>query len=283
MHDFGRALEREEQRARVQLRRGEQLELERRHDAVVPAASAHCPEQVGLVVVIDAAQLAVRGHELHGRQGVRLEAVLAPEPAHAAAERVAGHAHVTRGSRERCEPGRGGLVGHGAPTRAGAHAGAARADVDADLLEVVGTDEQRVLEAVDRPGVVAGGLGGDAQAVLCRVAHRLGYVPGAGDADEGCRLLIVGEVEGLARRVPRIVAGHQDLALDAGLELGEAAALGNQHCVPLFVRYERVNGPDEAEPAGKAVIAAVSVVATAMELPVEELEVEAQVQLPALH
>jgi hypothetical protein len=50
-----------------------------------------------------------------------------------------------------------------------------------------------------------------------------------------------------------------------------------------FVRYERVNGPDEAEPAGKAVIAAVSVVATAMELPVEELEVEAQVQLSALH
>jgi hypothetical protein len=31
------------------------------------------------------------------------------------------------------------------------------------------------------------------------------------------------------------------------------------------------------------VIATVSVVATAMELPVEELEVEAQVQLPALH
>ena len=54
--------------------------------------------------------------------------------------------------------------------------------------------------------------------------------------------------------------------------------------VPLVVvGYERVDGPDEAEPAGKAVIAAVSVVATAVELPVEELQVEAQVQLPALH
>ena len=283
VHDLGRALEREEQRARVELRCGEQLELERRDDAVVAATAAHGPEQVGLVVVVDAAQLAVGGHDLDGREGVGLEAVLAREPAHAAAERVAGHAHVTRGARERREPGGGGAVGHGRPAHARAHAGAARGDVDADLLEVVGPDEQRVLEALDRPGVVPRGLGGDAQAVLGRVAHRLGYVRGARDADHGCRLLVVGQVEGLARRVPRIVAGHQDLAVDAGLELGEAAALGDQHGVPSVVGHERVDGPDQAEPAGKAVIAAVSVVATAAEFPVEDLQVEAQVQLPALH
>jgi hypothetical protein len=45
--------------------------------------------------VADAAQLAVGGDELYGCQRVRLEAVLAAKPAHAAAERVAGDPDVT--------------------------------------------------------------------------------------------------------------------------------------------------------------------------------------------
>ena len=185
--------------------------------------------------MVDAAQLAVCRHELDGREGVGLEAVLARQPAHAAAEGVARDAHVTRGAGQRGEPGRGGGVGHGAPADSGTHTRTARADVDADLLKVVRPDEQRVLEALDRAGVVSRGLRGDAQAVLGRVAHGLGYVVGARHAHEGCRLLVVGQVEGLARRVPGIVAGQHDLSIDAGLELGVTAALGDQHSVPLSV------------------------------------------------
>jgi hypothetical protein len=179
--------------------------------------------------VVDAAQLAVGGHDLDGREGVGLKAVLAAEPADAAAERVAGHAHVTRGAGERREAGRGGRVRDAAPAHARAHPGAALYEVDADLLEVVGSHEQRVLETLDRAGVVARGLRRDPQAVLGGVADGLGHVLGARHPHERCRLLIVGEVEGLPRAVPGVVAGRDDLAVDAGLELGEAAALRDKH------------------------------------------------------
>jgi hypothetical protein len=195
--------------------------IERRDDAEVPAAAAHCPEQVGLVVVVDAAQLAVGRDQLDRGQRVRLEAVLAAKPANPAAERIAGDADVARGARQRRQPGLGGGICHGGPADAGAHAGTARRDVDPDLLERVGPEQERVLEALDRAGVVARPLRGDPQAALCGIADRLGYVVGTGHAHERCRPLVVGEVEGLAGGVPGLVALGEDLAVDAGLEFGE--------------------------------------------------------------
>ena len=61
---LGRALPREEQDAGVDLGDRVQLELERRHDAEVAAAAAQRPEQLGLVLVVDAAELPVGGDEL---------------------------------------------------------------------------------------------------------------------------------------------------------------------------------------------------------------------------
>ena len=66
-----------------------QPELEARRDAEVAAAPADRPEQVGVVVGIDAQQLAVGGHDLGGEQVVDRQAVLADEEADAAAERDA--------------------------------------------------------------------------------------------------------------------------------------------------------------------------------------------------
>jgi hypothetical protein len=118
VHDLGGALVREEQGARVDLRYGEQLELERGDHAVAAAPAAHGPEEVRLVVVVDAAELAVGRDDLDRGQRVGLEAVLAGEPAHAPAERVAGDADVAGRAGERRQAGLGGRVGDGAPADA---------------------------------------------------------------------------------------------------------------------------------------------------------------------
>ncbi len=93
-----RALDREEVGACVELLDLDDVELDRGHDAEVAAAAAQRPEQIGLVLGIDADQLAIGGHELERRDGVRLQPVLAREPSHAAAQRVAGDADVGRGA-----------------------------------------------------------------------------------------------------------------------------------------------------------------------------------------
>ena len=64
-----------------------QAEPEPRRDAEVPAAAADRPEQVRLVLGVDATELAVRGHDVGGQQVVDRQAVLADEVAHAASER----------------------------------------------------------------------------------------------------------------------------------------------------------------------------------------------------
>ena len=82
-------LEREEQRAGVQLIDRVHGELDRRHDPVVATAAAQRPEQVGVMLGVGANELAVGGDELDRRHRIALQAVLAGQPAHAAAERVA--------------------------------------------------------------------------------------------------------------------------------------------------------------------------------------------------
>ena len=89
---------REEVRARVELVDLDDVELDGGHDAEVAAAAAQCPEQLGLVLGVDADQLALGGDELERRDGVGLQPVLAREPPHAATERVAGDADVGRGA-----------------------------------------------------------------------------------------------------------------------------------------------------------------------------------------
>jgi hypothetical protein len=148
--------------------------------------------------------------------------VLASQPAHAAAKRVAGDAHGARRAGERRKAGLGRRVGHRAPADARAHAGAPRRHVDLDLLQPVGADEEGALEAVDRHRVVTGRLRGDAQATLGGVADGLGHVVGVGYADDGGGLLLMKKVERLGRRAEAVVDVGEDLAVDTGLEFGEA-------------------------------------------------------------
>jgi hypothetical protein len=93
---LGRALEREEHRSGVELVHGVDRELDRGHDPEVAAATAQCPEEVGVVLGVRTHEAAVGGDELEGGDGVGLQPILAGEPPHATAERVPGDPDVGR-------------------------------------------------------------------------------------------------------------------------------------------------------------------------------------------
>src|SRR5205085_8630826 len=91
---LGRALEREEQHARVDLAHWVEHDLDRGDHAYAPAPAAHGPEEVGLVALVGADELAVRGDDFDGGHAIGRQPVATGEPAHPAAEGVAHHAHV---------------------------------------------------------------------------------------------------------------------------------------------------------------------------------------------
>ena len=114
----------------------EELELDRRDDAEVAAAAAQREEEVALVRVVDAVELAVGRDDLDRRDRVRREAVLAGQPAHAAAERVAGDADVGRGAVQGDEAVLGRRVDDVLPDGAGADAGLTGLGVDLDVAQL---------------------------------------------------------------------------------------------------------------------------------------------------
>jgi hypothetical protein len=104
LEDLGAALPRPQHHPGVDRRVRVQLDLDGGHDAVVAAAAAQRPEQVGVVVVGGADERAVGGHELDRADAVGGEAVLAGEPREAAAEHVADDADVGARAGQRGEP-----------------------------------------------------------------------------------------------------------------------------------------------------------------------------------
>ena len=228
VHDLGGALPRPPHRAGVELGHGVEGDLHRGHDAEAAAAAAQRPEQVRVVVGVDAAQPPVGGHDLDRQHAVGGQAVLAAEPADAAAEAVADHADVGRGAGQRGEAVLGGGLGDLEPQRAGGDAGAARLGVDLDAAHARGAEQDRVLEVAERAGVVAGALRGDAQPVAARVLDDRDHVVGAlGEGDERGPL-VVREVPGPAGLVPVRVGGADDEASDAVAGGGESGG-GVEH------------------------------------------------------
>jgi len=91
--------------------RGERVqpEAEARRDAEVAPAAAHRPEQVGLLLGVDVAQLSVRSDDLGRDEAVDRQPVLADEKADAAAERQAADpdgSRVSERDREAVRPER---------------------------------------------------------------------------------------------------------------------------------------------------------------------------------
>ncbi len=214
-HGIGAKLGREDEGASVDLADRDQVEVQGGDERVAPAAAAQGPEEVGLVLGVDRALLAVGGDELDRAHAVAGEAVLATEPAEATAEGEAGYADVGRGARHRAKVV---LLRGGAELGdedAGLDPGGLRLGVDLDPAHALGLDQDRPFErARQAEGAVPGPLAGDAQVVLGGEADRLGDVVGA--LDEGDRLgaLVGGEVPGEARLVPVGIARGGNAAGD---------------------------------------------------------------------
>ena len=210
----------------------EELELHRRDDAEVAAAAAQGEEEVALVRVVDAVELAVGRHDLDRGDRVGGHAVLAGEPADAAAERVADDADVRRGAVQGDEAVLGGGADDLLPEHAGADARLAGLGVDLDRAQLVRADEDGVGEVAERGDAVTGALGGDAQAVGLREEHGRLHVVRARRHDDQGRMLLDREVPGRALDVPALVPGGEDGAADGmteGRDVDARAGGGESH------------------------------------------------------
>ncbi len=127
------ARDRPEDRAGHDLRHRMQLDG-RRHDQAEPAAaSAQRVEQLGIVVGVEIADLAVRGEQLHGDDRVRRHAVAPAVEADPAAQQVADRSDGGRGPVEGDQAVRRRRLRDLAPAGAGEDRRAAAVDVDVDL------------------------------------------------------------------------------------------------------------------------------------------------------
>ena len=149
-HRLGAELGREDEGAGVDLGDRDQAQLQRGDDRVAATTAAQRPEQVGLVLGVDRAGLAVGGDQLDRLHAVAGEAVAAAEPAEAAAEGVAGDADVGRGARHRAEAVLPAALAQLGDEDAGLDPGRLRLGVDLDPAHALGLEQDRALERRQR-------------------------------------------------------------------------------------------------------------------------------------
>jgi hypothetical protein len=215
---LGCALEGEKQRAGVELVDGMDGELDRGHDAEVAAAAAQRPEQVGVMLVVGTHEGALGGHELERRDSVRLQAVLAGQPTHAAAQRVAGDPDVGRGAVQAGEPVGGEPRRDPLPLDARADPDLPGPGVDADFLQPADVQQQRAVKVAERILVVAGRLRSHAHPRTAGVGHGRGHIGRVDGKRNRLGMLVDEEVEARAGLVPVGIAGEHD---GAGERVGE--------------------------------------------------------------
>ena len=196
-----------------------ELELERRHDAEAPASAAQRPEQLGVLALGRANDPTVPGHELGGDEVVAREAVLALEPAGAAAERQPGNPgrrHAPAGGGEAVGLGRAIHVG---PDGAAADSHDAPVGVDVDVGHATHVEHDAVVAQRQTGDGVPAGAHGDRQLVLaCEGQGRHDVVDG--DAlDHEQRPAVDHRVEERAGVFVELVAGLVHTALQAEAEL----------------------------------------------------------------
>ena len=189
----------------------EQPQLQGGDDAEAAAAAAQRPEQVGLVLAVRAAELAVGGHHLDRPHVAGRQAVLAAQEAHAAAQGVPGDADIPGRARKRGQPVPGRGLHDAEPHRARLHARGPRQRIDLDAVHPVGLEQDGVRQRPERHGVVPGALGRDPLAVVR--GERGGsrdVVRRFGKYHRG-RVLVGGEVERLPGVAETWLAGQHDL------------------------------------------------------------------------
>jgi hypothetical protein len=180
----------------------EQLQLQRGHHAEVAAAAAQGPEQVLVLVGVGAHLLAVGGHELDAAHRVAGQAVEAAQPADAAAQDEADHAHVGRGPAQGGQAVLAGRGGEVARQRAGLDPRHARVGVDAHAVHPDRAHQHRVVQRHQGARPVTGALGGQLEPVVAGELHRGHDVGDALGQDDRRGVLVGDQVPGLASVMP---------------------------------------------------------------------------------
>ena len=223
--DVGRALAGEDHDPAVDHRAdGLELELQRGDDAEVAAATAQPPEELGVAVGAGAHEAAVGGHDVGAHEVVAGQALLAHEPADAAAQgeaRDAGGRDEAAGGRE---PEGLRLGVEVLPQQAGLGDDAAGAGIDAGALHHREVDDDALggREAGDR---VRAAADGDLEALAAGELDGAHDVGGARAAhDERGVDVVEHRVPDLAGVVVALVAGSEHGAPDGLAQLGDLAA-----------------------------------------------------------
>jgi hypothetical protein len=203
------ALHRPEHGTREDVRHLEELELQGRDDAEVPAPTAHGPEQVRFVEGIDATLLPVRGDHLHGGDLIGGESVGSRQPTDSSPKGVAHDTHVCRRSGQGRQSMHGGGSRHLAPQRAGFNPGGSCFRVHADTLHPRHVQQQRAIESAvggKRCRIVAGPLDCHRQAAIASGGHGSRHILSCAWEHDCRRVLVDREVPRGAGRVPGLVA-----------------------------------------------------------------------------
>ena len=193
------------------------LELRRSHDREPPAAATQRPEQLGLGVRVRSEPLAVGRDNLERLDVVRGQAVRPAQPPGPATERQPNDAHGRGKAEHRSEAMLARSVGDLTGTRACLHAGDPLVRFDLDFAHRRRLQEQRAVQRWQRLGAVAGGLGRDAQSVLCGEPDHRFDVLRRRRLHDGRGVLVDRQVPRAPGRVPAGIPRQRDaLAKRAG-------------------------------------------------------------------
>jgi hypothetical protein len=189
-----------------------QSELEVGHDAEVPTAAAHAPEQIRVLVLAGLHELAVGGDDVDGDEVVDAEPVLAHDPADATAESQPGDAGVGDDAGGDGQPEGLRLTIELAEQHSGLGARPSRFGVDPSALHGPEVDEQAVV-AHRQPGeAVTTAPHSDRQLVLAPEPSCGADIGHAGAAGDQPRPTVDRAVPDLAVVVVAGIGGAQDLA-----------------------------------------------------------------------
>ena len=183
-----------------------ELVLERRDDAEIAAAAPERPEQVRMLVGAGGDERAVGGDDVGREQVVAGEAVLAHQPAEAAAQRQPADAGVGDGPAGRGEAERLGLAVEFAPEQAALGVGRARSGVDADALEAAQVDHQAAVAHGVAGRAVAAAAHRDPEIVLSSEVDGVDHVRDAAALHDHGRPAVDHAVPDLAGVVVAVVA-----------------------------------------------------------------------------
>ena len=212
-----------------------EAELERGDHAEVAAAASQRPEQVGVLILGRAQQLALGGHDVDGEEVVDREAVLAHQPANATAEGEPGDTGVAYDSAGGGQTVRLRLVIDVTPQRTTLHPDPAVGGINPHGPHCRKINDDPVVANCGARHVVASAPYGDFQIVVAGETHGPDNVGGADASGDQVRAPVNGTVPDCTGDVVVGVVGTDELAsepvdLHDGWLLAPVADMRERRC-----------------------------------------------------